>query len=98
MLLLQIVQPGTVNPNWVGSTLRFAVPLAILAACQTLTMLTGGIDLSVAMVASMAAYILATQAPTQGPRGGGCLALAACGAAGLATASAWACSASTRSS
>ena len=84
VLLLQIVQPGTVNPNWVGSTLRFAVPLAILAACQTLTMLTGGIDLSVGMVASMAAYILATQVPTQGPLVAVLLALAACGAAGLA--------------
>ena len=40
--------------------MRFAVPLAILAACQTLTMLTGGVDLSVAVVASMASYVMAT--------------------------------------
>ncbi len=85
VLLLQLVQPGTVNPTWVGSTIRFAVPLAILAACQTLTMLTGGIDLSVGMVASMAAYIMATQTPSQGPLVAVLLALAACGAAGLAT-------------
>ena len=35
----------------VSSTLRFAIPLAIIAACQTPTMLTGGIDLSVAVAA-----------------------------------------------
>jgi ribose transport system permease protein len=58
--LLEIVQPGIVSPNWMASTMRFAIPLAILAACQTLTMLTGGIDLSVAVVASMSAYVMAT--------------------------------------
>ena len=47
-------------PTWVATTIRFATPLAILAACQTLTMLTGGIDLSVATVASMAAFVMAT--------------------------------------
>jgi ribose transport system permease protein len=36
------------------------VPLAILAGCQTLTMLTGGIDLSVGAVASMAGFVTAT--------------------------------------
>jgi ribose transport system permease protein len=60
VVVLQIVQPGIVTPNWVSATLRFAIPLAIIAACQTLTMLTGGIDLSVAVVASMAAYVMAT--------------------------------------
>ena len=63
----QLVQPGTLSTTWVANTMRFAVPLAILAACQTLTMLTGGIDLSVGMVASMAAYVMATQVPSQGP-------------------------------
>ena len=33
--------------------------LAILAGCQTLTMLTGGIDLSVGTVATMSAFIVA---------------------------------------
>lgn len=84
VLLLQVLQPGTVNPTWINSTIRFAVPLAILAACQTLTMLTGGIDLSVGMVASMAAYIMATQVPTQGPLVAVILALLVCGLAGLA--------------
>jgi ribose transport system permease protein len=40
--------------------LRAAVPLAILAACQTMTMLTGGIDLSVSAVASMSGFLVAT--------------------------------------
>jgi ribose transport system permease protein len=40
--------------------LRTAVPLAILAGCQTLTMLTGGIDLSVGAVASMVGFVTAT--------------------------------------
>lgn len=60
VLVLQLVQPGIVTADWVSSTMRFAIPLAILAACQTLTMLTGGIDLSVAVVASMASYVMAT--------------------------------------
>ncbi len=84
VLLLQLVQPGTVNPTWLNSTIRFAVPLAILAACQTLTMLTGGIDLSVGAIASMATYIMATQVPTQGPLVAVVLALVVCGVAGLA--------------
>lgn len=58
--LLEIVQPGIVTPSFVSNTMRFAVPLAILAACQTMTMLTGGIDLSVAVVASMTSYVMAT--------------------------------------
>lgn len=66
VLLLQGVQPGIVNADWAGNTIRFAIPLAILAACQTMTMLTGGIDLSVAAVGAMAAYVVATQSPAQG--------------------------------
>ena len=42
---LELAKPGIVNGNWIATTLRAAIPLAILAACQTLTMLTGGIDL-----------------------------------------------------
>jgi ribose transport system permease protein len=48
---------------WVGNTLKIAIPLAMLAACQTLTMLTGGIDLSVGTVATIAAYLTATPPP-----------------------------------
>jgi ribose transport system permease protein len=64
---LHMVRPGIINEGWVASWIRFAIPLAILAACQTLAMLTGGIDLSVGAVASMAAYVMATQAPIHGP-------------------------------
>jgi len=60
VVVLQVAQPGIVTASWVSATLRFAIPLAIIAACQTLTMLTGGIDLSVAVVASMSAYVMAT--------------------------------------
>jgi ribose transport system permease protein len=40
--------------------IRGAIPLAILAGCQTMTMLTGGIDLSVGAVASMSGFLVAT--------------------------------------
>ena len=58
--IIQLVQPGIVGPAWAGVILRASVPLAILAGCQTLTMLTGGIDLSVGAVASMAGFVTAT--------------------------------------
>ena len=60
VLVVELVQPGTVNPDWAAVTIRQAVVLAILAGCQTLTMLTGGIDLSVAYVASMSGFVTAT--------------------------------------
>ena len=60
VVVLQFLRPGIVSADWASSTMRFAVPLAILAACQTLTMLTGGIDLSVAVVASMTSYVMVT--------------------------------------
>jgi ribose transport system permease protein len=66
VVALEVVKPGTVNTNWLATTLRAAVPLAILAACQTLAMLTGGIDLSVGAIASMAAFLMVTQATGQG--------------------------------
>ena len=58
--IIQVAQPGIVSPSWAGVILRTSVPLAILAGCQTLTMLTGGIDLSVGAVASMAGFVTAT--------------------------------------
>lgn len=66
VVVLEVAKPGTVNGNWVATTVRSAIPLAILAACQTLAMLTGGIDLSVGAVASMAAFLMATQTNGQG--------------------------------
>src|SRR6188474_3126335 len=67
VVLMQLAQPGVLTQGWVGSTIRAAIPLAILAAAQTLAMLTGGIDLSVGTVASMAAFIMATQTGSMGP-------------------------------
>jgi ribose transport system permease protein len=69
----------------VGVTLRAAIPLAILAGCQTLAMLTGGIDLSVGAVASMAAFVMATLVNGQGPVVAVLIGLAAATAAGLVT-------------
>jgi ribose transport system permease protein len=43
-----------------AAQIRTAIPLAILAGCQTLVMLTGGIDLSVAATASMAGFVAAS--------------------------------------
>jgi ribose transport system permease protein len=61
VIVLQILRPGIVNERWIANTIKFAIPLAMLAGCQTLAMLTGGIDLSVATVATMAAFIISTQ-------------------------------------
>ena len=63
---LEVMQPGIVNQRWIGNTIKFAIPLAMLAACQTLTMYTGGIDLSASVVATMVAFITATQTPLIG--------------------------------
>lgn len=83
VLALEIVQPGIVSPGWASNTIRFAVPLAILAACQTLTMLTGGIDLSVAVVASMTSYVMATLVSDVGWLGAALIALVPAAIVGL---------------
>ena len=68
---LEILRPGIVMPIragrdgiistfWVGNLIKFAIPLAMLAACQVLTMLTAGIDLSAGIVATVAAFVCAT--------------------------------------
>jgi ribose transport system permease protein len=61
--LLEMIRPGIVNELWLSNLVKFAIPLAILAASQTLTMLTGGIDLSVGIVATMSAFVMATTVP-----------------------------------
>ena len=69
--VLEVMRPGIVIPIragrdglistfWVGNLIKFAIPLAMLAACQVLTMLTAGIDLSVGVVATVAAFVCAT--------------------------------------
>ena len=67
VVILQILRPGIVNERWIANTIKFAIPLAILAGCQTMTMLTGGIDLSVGTVATMSAFIMATQVVNHDP-------------------------------
>lgn len=67
--LLEVLRPGIVNERWIGNTVKFAIPLAMLAACQTLTMLTGGIDLSAGTVATISAFVVATQEPQLGTAG-----------------------------
>lgn len=66
VLAIQIAQPGVVSPSWAGYVLRQAIPLAILAGCQTIVMLTAGIDLSVGAIASMAGFLVATLVAGQG--------------------------------
>ncbi len=65
--VLEYQRPGIVNERWIANTIKFAIPLAMLAACQTLTMLTGGIDLSAGIVATVASFVMATQVPLVGP-------------------------------
>ena len=59
--ILQFIRPGIVNERWIANTIKFAIPLALLAGCQTMTMLTGGIDMSVGTVATISAFVMATQ-------------------------------------
>ncbi|MFN3333562.1 MAG: ABC transporter permease [Caldilinea sp.] len=62
-LVTGAVQPNFLSVNGVRNTLLQAAPLGILAAAQTVLMLTGGIDLSVTMIATGAAYVAANQSP-----------------------------------
>ena len=66
LIVRELARPGIFSADFLGVTLRAAVPLAILAGCQTLTMLTGGIDLSVGAVASMSGFLVATLVNGQG--------------------------------
>ena len=75
ILLLNTLSPGIINQRWIGNTIKFAIPLAMLAACQTLTMYTGGIDLSAASVATVSSFVMATLVPHFGDTGGILIAL-----------------------
>ena len=66
VVIYGVTRPGVIDANWAGVIFRAAVPLAILAGCQTLAMLTGGIDLSVGAVASMAGFMVASLLSTHG--------------------------------
>jgi ribose transport system permease protein len=85
VVMSELVRPGVVSTQWVGTTLRAAVPLAILAGCQTLAMLTGGIDLSVGAVASMTGFVLATLVGGPGLAAGIAIAIIIAVLAGLVT-------------
>jgi predicted ABC-type sugar transport system permease subunit len=68
VLVVLILVTGLIEPRYLSlrglrNTLLLAAPIGIMAAGQTVLMLTRGIDLSVAMVATLAAYVLASQAP-----------------------------------
>lgn len=66
LLVVALVKPELINAGWVGNILKAAIPLALLAASQTITFLTGGIDLSVGAVASMSGFVVATLVGGQG--------------------------------
>jgi ribose transport system permease protein len=68
VLVLLILITGAIEPEFlsvrgVRNTLLQAAPLGILAGAQTILMLTGGIDLSVTMIATGSAYVAANQSP-----------------------------------
>ncbi len=63
VIVTGIREPSYLTPNGLRNTVFFAAPLGILAAAQTILMLTGGIDLSVGMVATAAAYVAGNQSP-----------------------------------
>ncbi|MCB0108817.1 MAG: ABC transporter permease, partial [Caldilineaceae bacterium] len=68
VLVILVLITGTVEPNYlsvggVRNTLLQAAPLGIMAGAQTVLLLSGGIDLSLAMSATAAAYVTANQSP-----------------------------------
>lgn len=68
VLVMLFLATGVIEPNYVSltgvrNTLLQAAPLGILAGAQTVLMLTGGIDLSVTMIATASAYVAANQSP-----------------------------------
>jgi ribose transport system permease protein len=58
-IVLSIASPGYRSLHSVSSTVQVAAILGIMAGGQTLVLLTAGVDLSVASVASAAAYLMA---------------------------------------
>lgn len=64
VIVTTIIEPNYLTLRGVRNTLLLAAPLGILAAAQTILMLTGGIDLSIAMIATAAAYVVGNQSPS----------------------------------
>ena len=63
VLVTGIIEPDYLSFNGFRNTLLQAAPLGILAGAQTVLMLTGGIDLSVTMIATGSAYVAGNQSP-----------------------------------
>lgn len=63
ILVTGVVEPNYLSTNGLRSTLLQAAPLGILAAAQTILLLSGGIDLSLSMIAASSAYVAANQSP-----------------------------------
>jgi ribose transport system permease protein len=63
VLVTGLVEPNYLSTNGLRSTLLQAAPLGILAAAQTILLLSGGIDLSLSMIAASSAYVAANQSP-----------------------------------
>jgi ribose transport system permease protein len=59
-----LIEPSYLSISGLRNTLLLAAPLGIMAAGQTILMLTGGIDLSIAMIATGAAYVAGNQSPS----------------------------------
>jgi ribose transport system permease protein len=62
-LVTGAIEPNYLSVNGVRNTLLQAAPLGILAGAQTILLLAGGIDLSLAMIATASAYVAANQSP-----------------------------------
>ena len=58
-----IIEPRYLSVSGLRNTVLIAAPLGIMAAAQTILMLTGGIDPSVGMIATAAAYVAGNQSP-----------------------------------
>lgn len=63
VLVTAAIQPNYLSVSGLRNTVLLAAPLGIMAGAQTILMLTGGIDLSVGMIATAAAYVAANQSP-----------------------------------
>jgi ribose transport system permease protein len=66
LLITNLASPGFLWPSTLSTTLLNAGPLGLLAAGQTVVLLTGGIDLSVTATATVAAFFLAQYSSDNG--------------------------------
>jgi ribose transport system permease protein len=63
VLVTGVIEPRYLSVSGIRNTVLLAAPLGIMAGAQTILMLTGGIDLSVGMIATAAAYVAGNQSP-----------------------------------